>query len=73
MQNRLRQLKETREGHQTQQMELRAQIEAEKAARVDNVGVFLGEPDGGVEGLVGKSHGAVGDAEPAEEDARQAA
>jgi hypothetical protein len=42
MQNRLRQLKETREGHQTQQMELRAQIEAEKAARVDNVGVFLG-------------------------------
>jgi hypothetical protein len=33
----------------------------------------LGEPDGGVEGLVGKSHRAVGDAEPAEEDARQAA
>lgn len=43
MQNRLKQLKETREGHQTQQTELRAQLETEKAARVENVGsVFLG-------------------------------
>ncbi|KAJ7346617.1 meiotic nuclear division protein 1 [Mycena olivaceomarginata] len=36
MQNRLKQLKETREGHQTQQTELRAQLETEKAARVEN-------------------------------------
>ncbi|KAJ6593901.1 Mnd1 family-domain-containing protein [Mycena capillaripes] len=36
MQNRLKQVKETREGHQTQQMELRAQIVTEKAARVEN-------------------------------------
>ncbi|KAJ7680322.1 meiotic nuclear division protein 1 [Mycena polygramma] len=36
MQNRLKQLTDAREGYQTQQLELRVQIEAEKAARVDN-------------------------------------
>ncbi|KAJ6475366.1 meiotic nuclear division protein 1 [Mycena vitilis] len=36
MQNRLKQLTDAREGYQTQQVELRVQIEAEKAARVDN-------------------------------------
>ncbi|KAJ6499300.1 meiotic nuclear division protein 1 [Mycena sanguinolenta] len=36
MQNRLDQLKQTREGYQTQQAELRAQINTEKAARVEN-------------------------------------
>ncbi|KAJ6586924.1 meiotic nuclear division protein 1 [Mycena vulgaris] len=38
MQGRLRQLEETRTAQQTQQVELRAQIAAEKAARVEGVG-----------------------------------
>ncbi|KAK7057191.1 meiotic nuclear division protein 1 [Favolaschia claudopus] len=36
MQNRLKQLEETRDGHHTQQAELRVQIEAESAARMEN-------------------------------------
>ncbi|KAJ7045518.1 meiotic nuclear division protein 1 [Mycena alexandri] len=36
MQNRLKQAKETREGHQAQQTELRGHIEVEKAVRVNN-------------------------------------
>lgn len=59
MQNRLKQVKETRDGQQTQQKELRALILTEKAARVDNVCALFWSKMVALSRFAGESHGAA--------------